>query len=279
MPQSGAAGGILALATMMCLSGPSRGRWIASLHRGPGSASQIQGSSVHMPKHDMGPEGAPLPKRRPLAPTGARERARWSAGRREEFYAGHWNFGYQVRDLHRMFRAGVQARMQSLGIPVSLWSYLWALYEEDGLIQNELARRVRLMGPSVVSAVNQMERLGLAQRRRNVEDRRTVNIHLTPKGWALRGQIVGMAVEGNALALQHCRCSRRSGSVWARRIRERRRRRSPRRLCRPPLASHAPPEAALPAFHHGGCLFGQATMLAEGRGGTAGAIFRSARED
>ncbi|WP_052401831.1 MarR family winged helix-turn-helix transcriptional regulator [Muricoccus aerilatus] len=156
-----------------------------------------------MPKRDTASGSARQPRQQPVAPAGARERARWPVSKREEFYADRWNFGYQVRDLHRMFRASVQAHMQPLGIPVSLWSYLWALYEEDGLIQNELARRVRLMGPSVVSAVNQMERLGLAQRRRNAEDRRTVNIHLTPKGWALRQQIVDIAAERNAAALQH----------------------------------------------------------------------------
>lgn len=156
-----------------------------------------------MPRRETASEAKPRPRGQAAVPAGARERARWSVSKREAFYADRWNFGYQVRDLHRMFRAGVQAQMGTLGIPVSLWSYLWALYEEDGLIQNELARRVRLMGPSVVSAVNQMERLGLAERRRSLDDRRTVNIHLTPKGRALRPRIVAMAVESNARALQH----------------------------------------------------------------------------
>ena len=102
-----------------------------------------------------------------------------------------------------MFRAHAGMGMQRLGLPVGYWSYLWALYEEDGLVQAELARRVRLMGPSVVVAVNGLERRGLVERRPSSEDRRTVNVFLTSEGRAIRKDILRVAAEYNAAALRH----------------------------------------------------------------------------
>lgn len=86
---------------------------------------------------------------------------------------------------------------------MSHWGYLWALYQEDGLAQNELARRVRLMGPSVVAALNQMERLGLVRRQRSQTDRRVVHVFLAEKGQDMRQDMTEVAVAGNEAALRH----------------------------------------------------------------------------
>lgn len=134
---------------------------------------------------------------------GEAERGGWSANWRQELYTGRWNIGFQFRDLHRMFRGLVQDTLRRHGSSVSHWGYLWALYEEDGLIQSELARRVRLMGPSVVAALNQMERLGLVRRQRSETDRRVMHVFLTERGRGLRREMTEAAVAGNEAALHH----------------------------------------------------------------------------
>ncbi|MBI0539193.1 MarR family transcriptional regulator [Roseomonas sp. KE2513] len=123
--------------------------------------------------------------------------------KRQELYAGPWNIGFQFRDLHRIFRGRVQDTLRQHGSSVSHWGYLWALYEEDGLAQNELARRVRLMGPSVVVALNQMERLDLVRRQRSEADRRVVHVFLTEKGRSMRKDMMHIAIAGNEAALRH----------------------------------------------------------------------------
>jgi len=139
----------------------------------------------------------------PPAAAGALERVRWPARKRQELYAGPWNIGFQFRDLHRIFRSRVQDTLRQHGSSVSHWGYLWALYQEDGLAQNELARRVRLMGPSVVVALNQMERLGLVRRQRSQTDRRVVHVFLAEKGQDMRKDMTEVAVAGNEAALRH----------------------------------------------------------------------------
>jgi DNA-binding MarR family transcriptional regulator len=121
--------------------------------------------------------------------------------RRRELLVGDWNIGFLVRDTHRQFRAHLRDRLLDEPHVLSLWSYLWALFKEDGLAQNELARRVRLVGPSVVSAINQMERLGLARRVRSETDRRVVHVWLTPKGRTLESRMKDVAAELSDFAL------------------------------------------------------------------------------
>ncbi len=116
-------------------------------------------------------------------------------------YADRWNLGFTVRDLHRLFRLKIRERLASENALLSYWSYLWALYEQDGLAQHELAKRVRLVGPSIVAAINQMERKGLVRRVRSESDRRVVHIFLTAKGRGLRTTIRSIAMELNERAL------------------------------------------------------------------------------
>jgi len=130
------------------------------------------------------------------------ERASWPEDMKLGLFTGKWNIGYIMRDLHRMFRSEVKDTITSHNIPVSMWAYLWALYQEDGLAQNELARRVRLVGPSVVSGLNQMERLGLVRRQRSKEDKRVINVFLTAKGNKLRDDIMEAASRTNIKALR-----------------------------------------------------------------------------
>ncbi|MFM0700678.1 MarR family winged helix-turn-helix transcriptional regulator [Paraburkholderia sediminicola] len=137
------------------------------------------------------------------AEVGTRERAGWPAELQLDLLSGKWNLGFVLRDLHRSFRMNVKKRMAELNLPVGIWGYLWALYYENGLTQKELAKRIRLVGPSVVFGLNQLEKLGLVKRQRSVQDKRVVHIHLTPKADALRDEIFAAAAETNAKALRY----------------------------------------------------------------------------
>jgi DNA-binding MarR family transcriptional regulator len=95
-----------------------------------------------------------------------------------------------VRDVHRGFTRVLQARIALHGVSIGQWFFLYTLWEEDGLTQRELSQRVGMMEPTTVTALNTMEGLGLVERVRNVQDRRKVNIFLTPKGRALKAQII-----------------------------------------------------------------------------------------
>lgn len=107
-----------------------------------------------------------------------------------------------VREAHRAIARALQLRIADHGVSMGQWYFLRALWEEDGLTQRELSQRVGMMEPTTVTALNNLERCDLVQRVRNSHDRRKVNIYLTPKGKALRADILPCAEEIDDTATQ-----------------------------------------------------------------------------
>lgn len=75
------------------------------------------------------------------------------------------------------------------GVPVVEAHILHALYVEDGQHASTLARAVGRAATSFTPLLDRLEKRGLIERRADKVDRRAVSIHLTHKGWALRGPI------------------------------------------------------------------------------------------
>ena len=75
--------------------------------------------------------------------------------------------GYLVREAHRAFLRALSARVSRHGVSIGMWYFLRALWEEDGLTQRELSRRVKMMEPTTATALESMERCGLISRTRN----------------------------------------------------------------------------------------------------------------
>lgn len=109
--------------------------------------------------------------------------------------------GYLVREAHRAFLRALAARVSRHGVSIGMWYFLRALWEEDGLTQRELSRRVGMMEPTTATALESMERRGLISRARNPQDRRKVNIRLTDEGRRLRRVLLPCAIEVNRVGL------------------------------------------------------------------------------
>jgi MarR family transcriptional regulator, organic hydroperoxide resistance regulator len=109
--------------------------------------------------------------------------------------------GYLVREAHRAFLRALAARVSRHGVSIGMWYFLRALWEEDGLTQRELSRRVGMMEPTTATALESMERRGLISRTRNPHDRRKVNIRLTGEGRRLRRVLLPDAIEVNRVGL------------------------------------------------------------------------------
>lgn len=107
------------------------------------------------------------------------------------------NIGYLLRDTHRSFRRIMKDRIERHGITVAMWTQLWELWQEDGLTQSELARRLKLEKPSVNSTVVKMETRGLVERQTTESDRRERRVFLTPKAWEMQSDLADMASEIN----------------------------------------------------------------------------------
>ena len=105
-----------------------------------------------------------------------------------------------IRATHLTFAKYLRNRLQPYDVTPAQWFFLRALWEEEGLSQRELSRRVRTTEPTTVSALRLLERNGLIERVRNAQDRRTINIFLTDKGRALKDDLVPGVLDLNRIA-------------------------------------------------------------------------------
>jgi DNA-binding MarR family transcriptional regulator len=109
--------------------------------------------------------------------------------------------GFLVRDLNRAIQRHLQSRLQDHEVALGAWYLLRVLWEEDGLTQSDLARRVGMMEPTAVPALRGMEAQGWIRRVRSETDRRKVFLFLTPAGSALRDRVMPEAHAVNAMAV------------------------------------------------------------------------------
>lgn len=80
-----------------------------------------------------------------------------------------------------------------IGLSVIEWYIMRVLYEQDGLMSSQLAKAVGRTATSFTPTVDQLENKGLIERRTHPSDRRSVTIHLTAKGKALKPKVEAIA--------------------------------------------------------------------------------------
>jgi DNA-binding MarR family transcriptional regulator len=89
---------------------------------------------------------------------------------------------FLIRDTRRLLLKAIEIRLAQHGIPLGAWFPLRILYEEDGITQRELSRKLGYLDAAAGAIVEVMEKLQLVRRVRNADDRRKINVFLTPMG-------------------------------------------------------------------------------------------------
>src|ERR1700749_1610228 len=92
------------------------------------------------------------------------------------------SLAFLIRDTRRLMLKHIELRLAAHGIPLGAWFPLRILYEEDGITQRELSRKLGYLDAAAGAIVEVMEKLGLVRRVRNADDRRKINVFLTPVG-------------------------------------------------------------------------------------------------
>lgn len=108
--------------------------------------------------------------------------------------------GYLIRDTHLLFARALRNRLQTHQITPGQWYFLRTLWDEEGLSQRELSRRVGTTEPTTVSALRLLARNGMIERVRNPKDRRTINIFLTDKARDMKAELMPVAFAVNDIA-------------------------------------------------------------------------------
>jgi DNA-binding MarR family transcriptional regulator len=121
----------------------------------------------------------------------------------------HWEeinpndrLAHLVRYVARSLVRGLQMRLAEHNVLFGHWAFLRILWEEDGLTQHELNKRVGLMEPTTYSALRAMESLGYVERRHLPGNRKNLYVFLTAAGRGLRNKLVPLAQEVNEVSMR-----------------------------------------------------------------------------
>jgi DNA-binding MarR family transcriptional regulator len=107
----------------------------------------------------------------------------------------HKSIGYLLRDTARRILSDLTTRLEPHAITLPQYYVLRELWQEEGLTQREIANRVGVLEPTMVSTIDALERLGMIERRRSTTDRRKTHVQLTPAGRKLRDTLHGYAAD------------------------------------------------------------------------------------
>ena len=94
--------------------------------------------------------------------------------------------GYNLVMACRAHNTRVRTLLTDLGLHPGQEMFLLSVWEEEGLTQTELADRLQVQRATVTNSVTRLEKVGLIQRRPDVEDGRIYRIYLTDKGQQIR---------------------------------------------------------------------------------------------
>jgi DNA-binding MarR family transcriptional regulator len=107
-----------------------------------------------------------------------------------------------MRSLARDFTRALERRLASHDVTIGMWFPLRNLWEHDGIDQHELQKLLGQAQPTIVNAMERLEKRGLIERRRSLKDGRRISVHLTSKGQALKHDVLHFATEVQNTALQ-----------------------------------------------------------------------------
>ena len=109
----------------------------------------------------------------------------------------HWP-GYLLTFIAEHATERFETAVAEHGIKSKHASVLVVVDAEGPMSQRALGRRLRIDKSPMVGLLDDLERLGLAERRRSDTDRRVQAIHLTAKGRAVLARVTELADAENA---------------------------------------------------------------------------------
>lgn len=113
------------------------------------------------------------------------------------------SIGYLLRRTLATMTAEVERRMEPLGLTEAQWRPLLRLYlASEGVNVAALARICILDAGAMTRMLDRLESKGLCRRVRSQEDRRVVQLELTPEGRAAAVKVPGVLLDLQEAALE-----------------------------------------------------------------------------
>ncbi len=97
--------------------------------------------------------------------------------------------GWGLAFLLKAHRTQAARALAHLGLHPGQDVLLSVMWDEEGLTQSELARRLEIEPPTVTKVLERLERSGLVHRMRDAHDARVSRVFLTPAGRRLQREV------------------------------------------------------------------------------------------
>jgi len=135
----------------------------------------------HPPRRKSDAEAKPIPAYGP--PEGS-------------FVAGYMS--YLLAQASHVYSAGVHPRLKEKSGGIAEWRVLACLVDVDGMSVSRLAELALFNQPRLSKVLDRLGAQGLIERRGDIDDRRRVRVHITPKGLALARPLIETAKQHEA---------------------------------------------------------------------------------
>lgn len=109
--------------------------------------------------------------------------------------------GNLARAAYRAFATGLERLTLPHGISSAQWPLLRALWDEEGLTQRELSRRVGVREPTMTIALSKLEKAGFIRRLARKGDRRARRVFLSARGQRFKETLMPCVEAVNGIAL------------------------------------------------------------------------------
>ncbi|MEW5420314.1 MarR family winged helix-turn-helix transcriptional regulator [Amorphus sp. 3PC139-8] len=90
--------------------------------------------------------------------------------------------GASLRMAHRFYTRRLQGHLAKRGLTLAQYLHMRVLYEEGALYQTEISSLLGIEKASSTSVLDNLDRSGLIERRRDPSDRRRLAVSLSEKG-------------------------------------------------------------------------------------------------
>jgi len=97
--------------------------------------------------------------------------------------------GKWISILYRHAQSYFAGQMKSYNIGSGQYTFLLALYDRDGISQEELSNQLMIDKGTTARAINKLEKAGYVIRKTNTEDRRAYNLFITDKAREIKSAL------------------------------------------------------------------------------------------
>lgn len=117
-------------------------------------------------------------------------------------YARENSMGYLMRRVTQLMVGQVDRRLGCTGLTHAQWAPLFLIHRGEANTLAALARELQVDAGALTRTLDRLEAKGLCRRERSAEDRRVVNLKLTPEGEKAAEPVPGILCDVSNAMLQ-----------------------------------------------------------------------------